>query len=807
MTTVTTQTTADLAKALAEAGFAVFPVKEDGTPYSANGFKDATFDPYYAQEWFEKHPKAWIGIATGASGIIVLDLDYKEDSEGNVVKDGFDSLDRAWYEVPESFAYTSRGGYGRHIYYRAPEGKNLPRKIPYRGMEGVDRCSGEGYVIFSGDSVPRKEDLAPAPEWLCDETAERTLDRFEGTIREWFETLEPGQPSAPVRKAMERVKELFEAQGEDLSHSDIVERQHEAVRLASEGNPGVPELLDLIEELTLNRTGAHSRNPDEYLHEFQEALSSGIKKYGAAIELRKNLPKFSLSLIPSDVPASLYSDDKPADKAGLRNLIRELVKRGVPEMDALSVLWNSATTRDLARDWGLEFCHKLIRDEISRREDPSAPVPVRDVPAKQEEKVKSQSILTDKEREHAQSIPTFIDDFLAASEKTNGFVVPAYTVPLAWITLSMAVGTRAVIPKSGAMKLNLWFAILGHSGTGKSRSLQFGKEVLDCIMGFDSGSDTPYWNLGAGSPEGMELAILQRPGMSSALIEDEAASFYKNLLSKDWMTSLPHKMADWYMGEARASQKISLKDLKGKKVSTSFNYLTVSTPEDTLRVIDEDMFGTGFMARMNWIMGPPPTDSDERYKATRASLADTGRSQAADDLGAGLIKGLVGRFRDGITAEVWGEKKAVTRLEHAFRDMDRKARNHPKYRTIIQPSVIRLDETAWKCASLLALHRGETTFTLDDALVALYYVEQWYQNLLQVSQEIAGAYLRDTRLIVNYVRENGGSVAASQLKRAFGHLIAVRQSELTDRIDYAISAGMLGIETIDGKTHYILKDN
>lgn len=800
MTTVTTQTTAEFAKALAEAGFSVFPVREDKTPYAPDGLKSSTTDPWLAFETFEKYAKARIAIHCGRSGIAVLDVDWKQDEQGNVTVDGFTSLEEQWLDVPESFAYDSISGNGRHILYRAPEGKNLPPAAGYRGMKGVDRRSGESYIVFAGTEVPNKDDLAPAPDWLCDETTKRETHAFQGDVKDWYESLEPGEPSAPVRRAIERIND-------DMSHSDMVAATYEAIRLGAEGHSGVPVLIEALETAWMNRDpGNHTTPEDKWDWKFQEALAGGIEKAGDAIELRKNLPKFSLSLIPSDVPASLYSDDKPADKAGLRNLIRELVKQNVPEMDALSVLWNSATTRDLARDWGLEFCYQLIQDEHARKET-STPVPVREEPTKQEEKVKSQSILTDKEREHAKSIPTFIDEFLSASEKTNGFVVPAYSVPLAWITLSMAVGTRAVIPKSGAMKLNLWFAVLGHSGTGKSRSLQFGKEVLDCIMGFDSGSDTPYWNLGAGSPEGMELAILQRPGMSSALIEDEAASFYKNLLSKDWMTSLPHKMADWYMGEARASQKISLKDLKGKKVSTSFNYLTVSTPEDTLRVIDEDMFGTGFMARMNWIMGPPPTDSDDRYKATRASLADTGRSQAADDLGAHLIKGLVGRFRDGITAEVWGEKKAVTRLEHAFRDMDRKARNHPKYRTIIQPSVIRLDETAWKCASLLALERGDTTFTLDDALVALYYVEQWYQNLLQVSQEIAGAYLRDTRLIVNYVRENGGSVAASQLKRAFGHLIAVRQSELTDRIDYAISSGMLGIDNIDGKTHYVLKDN
>src|SRR5690606_17220690 len=119
---------------------------------------------------------------------------------------------------------------------------------------------------------------------------------------EWYETLEPGAPDARVQKAMDKARALFTRQGDDLSHSDIVERQHEAIRLGAEGHTGVLELLTLLEELTLNRTGEHSRTPDEYEAEFQESLSSGIRKAGDVIALRKSVPDYSLQLVPESIP-------------------------------------------------------------------------------------------------------------------------------------------------------------------------------------------------------------------------------------------------------------------------------------------------------------------------------------------------------------------------------------------------------------------------------------------------------------------------------------------------------------------------
>src|SRR5436853_4022810 len=51
------------------------PAKHPRTP---NGEKDATIDPARIKEWWAKWPDANLGVATGPSNLIVIDIDGEE---------------------------------------------------------------------------------------------------------------------------------------------------------------------------------------------------------------------------------------------------------------------------------------------------------------------------------------------------------------------------------------------------------------------------------------------------------------------------------------------------------------------------------------------------------------------------------------------------------------------------------------------------------------------------------------------------------------------------------------------------------
>jgi hypothetical protein len=103
-------------------------------PRTPHGFKDATTDPDVLQQWWTKWPDANIGIATGASGLVVID----PDAEG---LDAWDAKAAEHYEIAETLTARTGGG-GLHLVYRMPEGVSirattgtLPPDIHVRGQD------------------------------------------------------------------------------------------------------------------------------------------------------------------------------------------------------------------------------------------------------------------------------------------------------------------------------------------------------------------------------------------------------------------------------------------------------------------------------------------------------------------------------------------------------------------------------------------------------------------------------------------------------------------------------------------------
>lgn len=103
----------EAALAYAEAGYAVLPLSAGNkTPITKNGVKDATVDPVQITTWWKTWPEANIGIAVGAvSGIIGIDLDYKDGCDPNFLK-----------RIPVTVTTCSPAG-GHHPYFRYANGE------------------------------------------------------------------------------------------------------------------------------------------------------------------------------------------------------------------------------------------------------------------------------------------------------------------------------------------------------------------------------------------------------------------------------------------------------------------------------------------------------------------------------------------------------------------------------------------------------------------------------------------------------------------------------------------------------------
>lgn len=813
-------TTADnvkRAEALARLGLWVFPVnvspdpenpyKTTKKPCTPNGFYDATNDPFYTHDMFAKYPNAEVGVWMGPSLLNAADLDVKRDPDGNVLLDGFDAIDDNWLDLPETHSFDSiSGAGGKQFIYSVDHVIETGGVSNYRGMKGVDRRWGNSYSVWNGPVPASRDAFAPAPEWLMDEMTVRSAAKFEGDVKTWFETLEEGEPSLIVRAAMDRTRKAWEDAGNDFDHSALVERQFEAVRLGAEGHSGVPQLLSLIEELFMSRTGAHSRSEEEWDYEFQEALASGVAKYGAAISLRKELPEYNFLNVPASVPENLLAGE-PGDAEVFRNLLRELLSASPDDLFVTSVLWNSPRTRDISREWGLEFVHKRVTEARSKpepeRENPTLP-PVE--PLAEVETVRDTAVslskgtfLSAKEWKIVNDTRTFIDKYLEASA-SKGFSNPAYAVPAAWTVLSMAMAFKAIIPKGVNIGMNLWFQSLGYSGTGKSSEMDFLRHVLDHMWRDGDG----YYNLGAmSSPEGILLELLTRDGKPSMVLQDEAATFFQAMQGKDWMKSLEYDFSNYYMGDVPPSNKISLKDFRGKSAKTSFHQFMIATPDRLLKLINTDMFATGFMARYNWTWAAPPIDTEEKYKATRSEHNEEKDAPTITFNLAGDLMHARSLIKERVL--MWGTDEAVERLEKAHAEFDRNAKKHEKYEAL-EPAITRLGrETTWKCAALLALYRGASQFDLTDVLVALKYAETWYYDLIRAVEATSESdFAADAAEIEAYLKAQGGEASEAKVHNRFRNMIRNTPRELYDRIDFLVTSGRVLREEKDRRITYRL---
>lgn len=145
---------------LAARGIRVFPCRQDKTPYTEHGFKDASCGEILITEWWARWPEALIGVPTGI-WFDVLDLDLQHE------------LARQWFNdhrdrLPVTRTNVTRSG-GLHLLFKHDDAM---RCSAGRIASGVDTRSTGGYIIWwpaAGFPIPSNAPLAPWPEWLLAE--------------------------------------------------------------------------------------------------------------------------------------------------------------------------------------------------------------------------------------------------------------------------------------------------------------------------------------------------------------------------------------------------------------------------------------------------------------------------------------------------------------------------------------------------------------------------------------------------------------------------------------------------------------
>ncbi|MFG3168384.1 bifunctional DNA primase/polymerase [Streptomyces sp. NPDC048200] len=134
----------------------------------------ATTDPGRIRDAWSRAPFN-VGIATGPSGLLVVDLDTPEHKGSSDAPDGaatFGALcERAGHAVPDTYRVRTASG-GTHLYFATPPGIRMTN-TQGSVAPSVDTRAWGGYVVAAGSATPAGtyEALcgpaaAPLPSWL-----------------------------------------------------------------------------------------------------------------------------------------------------------------------------------------------------------------------------------------------------------------------------------------------------------------------------------------------------------------------------------------------------------------------------------------------------------------------------------------------------------------------------------------------------------------------------------------------------------------------------------------------------------------
>ena len=128
---------------LAALDWPVFPCREEPgekakSPYTPNGFHDASTDPELIKRWWDYKPNALIGVPV-PPGVIVLDIDPRSGGSR-------DALETWTGTLPATLTtWSGRNDGGQHLWFYRPGGDLTGRKLKKMGIDIRD--GGRHYVI------------------------------------------------------------------------------------------------------------------------------------------------------------------------------------------------------------------------------------------------------------------------------------------------------------------------------------------------------------------------------------------------------------------------------------------------------------------------------------------------------------------------------------------------------------------------------------------------------------------------------------------------------------------------------------
>ena len=184
----------------AQNGVPVFPCRQDKSPTTEHGFKDASSDPAVIRKMFANVHAEYVAMPTGSiTGVSVLDIDVEKDCDG---VSGFEWLNANRGLIPQTRTVQTPSG-GLHYFLGQIEGLpcsngKIAKRVDVRGDGGYVIVLGFGYELL--EDRPFGE-LPVFPEAVIRQLNDPpAISKSEpSTKTDWEDAFVPGQWHTTVR--------------------------------------------------------------------------------------------------------------------------------------------------------------------------------------------------------------------------------------------------------------------------------------------------------------------------------------------------------------------------------------------------------------------------------------------------------------------------------------------------------------------------------------------------------------------------------------------------------------------------------